>query len=220
MTKEEIIEKGAIYFKVEGRWSVDDLIEWFSTLNIAYQRLNAFLRISGEFDRKITHIGRFEDVRHGNSWMSSIDNEYFNTLTLNPLQCEPLFNSIIQAALRKTYQLELMRIEICSPGFVELIGNINPLKVIADFITNWRKENTIRDSNNMKWETERLKIKADFMKSLIERSDYLSRKGSFQIMEMFNNFVLDKSFDKLKGIAQDSRVKSVKTSNLNETNVR
>jgi hypothetical protein len=41
-------------------------------------------------------------------------------------------------------RLTVARIQIASPGWLEFLGNLNPLKLIFDFITAWRQEETNR----------------------------------------------------------------------------
>lgn len=44
-------------------------------------------------------------------------------------------------------QLTLLKVEYGSPGAAEVVGALNPLKVIGDGIRDWRHENTIRTEN-------------------------------------------------------------------------
>jgi len=40
--------------------------------------------------------------------------------------------------------LDIGGIRLESPGWIQVIGHLNPLKTIVDFISKWRTENTKR----------------------------------------------------------------------------
>lgn len=54
------------------------------------------------------------------------------------------WESILASVVPYTAQLEVAAIRLESPGWINLLGHLNPLKTIADFISKWRAENTKR----------------------------------------------------------------------------
>ena len=191
---------GVLNFKVNGKWSIGDFVTWLSNADSAYARLNAFLFISPEFDRKIHEVS-FETRR--------IIHRLPEPYIVRGKEYSEVFTSLVGAALRKAHPLELKKINISSPGTMEFLGSLNPLKVIADFITAWRAENTARTEMERQYATEEMRIKADLMKSLIERADKLTQEGAIQFLEAFIKFALDESLDKLKEIGRDLRITAV-----------
>jgi hypothetical protein len=112
-------ELGVLQFDVAGRWAVAEFAEWLRAIDAAYVRLG--LLLSGEVDRVALEQAT-----------ATID---------EPLHA--VFEPVVRLGLRLVplEPLTVARLEMASPGFAEVIGNLNPLKVIADFITQWRRQN-------------------------------------------------------------------------------
>jgi hypothetical protein len=66
--------------------------------------------------------------------------------------------------------LDIDAIKLQSPGWLQVIGNLNPLKVIADFISKWRAENTKRLQIKTTAATERERVHSE---SALERERML-----------------------------------------------
>jgi hypothetical protein len=64
--------------------------------------------------------------------------------------------------------LAVQSIQLESPGWVEVCGSLNPLKVIADFISGYRAENTKRMALRINDSIERDKIRAKFATEMMK----------------------------------------------------
>jgi hypothetical protein len=117
------------------------------------------------------------------------------------------FNSIVRLSREQTIELRVKHITVASPGVVELIGSINPLKTIADFILAWRHENTIRDQNERQMRLERYKVRAEIVKTLLEKASTLRTEAeNDHFAEKMSRFLADESLDTLVELAKDIRL--------------
>jgi hypothetical protein len=112
---------GLLRFEVNGRLAVGDLTRWMDAVQSAYMRLNLFL--SPEFDLDVIKRVRFASQE----------------------PVEEALAPLMAAAARQTSELWVSRLAVNSPGFWEIVGNLNPIKAIGDIITNWRIQNTQRE---------------------------------------------------------------------------
>lgn len=135
----------SILIKLTGNFDVKDFTEILNIIELAYNRLNSLTFISEDFDKLIEGISFSE--RH----KIFINPKEFYNLNISSSGYLDTFNSIVNSAINRTSTLKIKCIKINSPGLIEFIGNLNPLKVIADFITSWRHENTLREDNKNKW---------------------------------------------------------------------
>jgi hypothetical protein len=62
----------------------------------------------------------------------------------------PKYSRLIELASSVTEPLQIDAISYASPGWIQMIGDWNPIKVLAEFISKWRAENTKREANRFK----------------------------------------------------------------------
>ncbi len=114
----------------------------------------------------------------------------------------PVLNPFIDSLMIK-------RISIASPGFGEFFGSLNPLKVIADFVTDYRAEDTkrmkIKSDELLKREQLRATFIRDFFKLIPDKQlvDNLDR-----VVEI-TQAVIEPAFGHLEHIATDAKVTRV-----------
>jgi len=102
----------------------------------------------------------FRNVDAAYRGLSNFEHLYahvFNNETLNPLPPVPP-------------PLMMGTVRISSPGIAEVVGSLNPLKVIADFITNYRAENTKRMNFATESETRKEEIRMNFAIEVLKLS--------------------------------------------------
>src|SRR5439155_26672498 len=58
-----------------------------------------------------------------------------------------------------------------SPGWVEVLGAWNPLKVIADFMSQWRAENSARTRDERESERDKARQQMAYYLQLLDRMD-------------------------------------------------
>lgn len=112
--------------------------------------------------------------------------------------------------------IDAVRIE--SPGWLQVVGNLNPLKVIADFVSKWRAENTrrlaVQVNANVERERSRThaaieheRIRTEFALEIL-RSLPTSERGPImaeRISEVIA-YAVEPTTKLLEGIINDSRV--------------
>jgi len=102
--------------------------------------------------------------------------------------------------------LEVLSIRLESPGWIELVGSLNPLKVIADFITHWRSENTkrmaIQSNESLQRDKARAKLATDILKMMPEGTRV---QGVHRIVDI-TNAVITPTTLALQSIASDARI--------------
>ncbi|MGA9923371.1 MAG: hypothetical protein WBQ29_08185, partial [Isosphaeraceae bacterium] len=77
---------------------------------------------------------------------------------------------------RAYMRLTVARIQIASPGVLEFIGNLNPLKLIFDFITAWRQEGRNRFEVRERIRSEEFAKTIETWKLLYERAEDLPKR--------------------------------------------
>jgi hypothetical protein len=89
-----------------------------------------------------------------------------------------------------------------------MIGDWNPLKVLADFISKWRAENTKRDANRLRAENEQLRIRTELAAKLLEAAPKMERHhegGAARLIDMAEN-VIQPATGYIARVGADSRV--------------
>jgi hypothetical protein len=111
--------------------------------------------------------------------------------------------------------IDAIRIE--SPGWVQLFGSLNPLKVVADFISRWRAENTKRMNieNTTCVERERIRtrasvdkdrIRSEFAREILRLMPPDSRGLSADRVSEVISYVIQPSLAALEAMGEDGRV--------------
>lgn len=115
---------GALSLEFEGTWQAEEFANLLLDLNSAYRLLTAVIYPAPNW-------------RNEPGIQPSFPPPWFFAGEEPP-------DEVIEASLSITSHLLLGRIDYASPGIAEIIGSWNPLKIVADLVTNWRKENTER----------------------------------------------------------------------------
>jgi hypothetical protein len=174
----ELAELGLLRLDLSGSWSVRDFSEWLNDLQFAYVRLSAFLLYS-ESDSKLLRM---------------MIRPYIHTLMPNDRSAE--FETVLRNARSKVVDFRIQQIQIASPGFIEFVGSLNPIKTIADFITSWRAENTKRQEMNLAHKRALADRAAEIVKA--------SPNEAFA--ERFLKFALEEPNQRLTVLARDIRL--------------
>jgi len=147
------------------------------------------------------------------AWIDRMNEQLVRELQESPPFLAPvehiafLIHPLIEAQ-GNTNDLRILRMQIASPGWIEVIGNLNPLKVLAEFISTWRHENTMRMQNDMQARLEQMKIQAEMLKILIENADSLKRRSSLDFISRFIVHTVEQPQQALALLANDKRIKS------------
>src|ERR1017187_7191150 len=154
---------GMLHIRVRDEWTVKEFTTILTRIADGYEPLDQ-LDVLGGVLRDESKSKPIEPV--------------WTTLYRNDSRMPPFgrsFEEILQSVSSFSCPLIVGGIKISSPGWIELIGNLNPLKVASDFITKYRAENTKRaklqsDAHIAQQHeiTERFRIRAEFAARVLE----------------------------------------------------
>jgi hypothetical protein len=206
---EESIALGAIRLGISGSWSVREFKDMLSSLDDVYQRvagtmlLGDLVREEARRNENLDEKERYDEISYG--W----SNTYYGRRFLDERRRDAVFQPFhetleVTRPLIEPLNVDAVRIE--SPGWVQLIGHLNPLKTIADFITKWRAENTKREQMRRKaaFDTEQAnrKFSFDILSHLPESRRHEVASRLAEIAE----YTITPSVLALNRLAGDSRV--------------
>lgn len=194
--------QGVLRVEFSGLWTAGEFGRLFSRLDFIYRRL-----ASG-------YILLQEDSLERSGWWSWRELE---TLA-EPLEPLEATTELLAG------QLTLLKVEYASPGAAEVVGALNPLKVIGDGIQDWRHENTIRAANEEAARLEDRRLDQEQQRINIER-ERADREYELQLLDRLSSLPLpvqDRLLAKLLGeprtelrrIATDIRVGEVESHEL------
>lgn len=201
-------ERGVLHIEISGLWTPKDLAALLGDLHETYRGLNTLDFFAMAISREASDNERFyqnkeydkrsytfQHLFHGlpREFRNGVDyvNPTFDVLTTVAEQYsgEPLLNSI-------NYN---------SPGWIEIIGSWNPLKVIADAITEWRKQNTEREKNRIDAQLEAMRIRAGLVNGVLS-NDQLIREGNPVTLNLIFENILNPANEFVIGMAKDTRI--------------
>ena len=108
-------------------------------------------------------------------WMIIQDEAYrSSTLNLRVSRNTDYFGELWTGFAER--KLLISRIRYGSPGFIEFLGSLNPFKLIADCVRDWRKENTERGKYETQNELESKKL--DFEREKLSNQDEIEKRNS------------------------------------------
>lgn len=129
---------GILCINVDNDWSVQAFGRFLSVSDLTYKRISILLSFS-------------ERAKLG---------------TLPPDGMDYIEQELELGAAWSSDELSIKRININSPGLLELFGHLNPIKVISEFITKWRHENTIRERDRSKAKLEQVKLQVSGLQTV------------------------------------------------------
>lgn len=214
-----------IKIKIDGAWSVLDLVELLGKLDENYHALNSIFMFADLVDwearnnqaeqREIRRDTMIQDIWYG--VRQPIYGKLMSAETLSP---GPPIEALVSLSRSLLPALSIQRIQYASPGWIELIGAWNPLKVLTDAIDNWRKQNTIRnkhendfelrrEKNKLDAENERLRIKGDILKAFLKQAPHLWSGGNTDRIVEVNDKVIGPAIKLVGEISRDRRISEV-----------
>lgn len=184
LRRHQLEYSGYIRFDIEGKWSVQEFTRLLENIRTLYVDVIALDHLSNNLQRQ----------REYDSLESTF--KFYRTLST-----------------RLTSDIYIQSLHFMSPGWAEMIGSWNPLKIITDFITNWRRENTERDKNTNVAELEKLRIRSEFGRFYLDKIEMIRAAGTGEDVNYIMHSVLDQMEQAVADIAKNSRVKEIQ---LNE----
>jgi hypothetical protein len=211
---EESARLGALRLDIEGLWSVQDFQTLLlGTIQDSYQRVSATMLL-GDFAREEQ---KRNDQLYKNdradqsdrSWWSLLYGEvYYGRYEAN-VRVQSL-ESALQAVRPFVASLDIQTLRLESPGWVQLIGHLNPLHTIADFISKWRAENTKRMKITAEATLEREKMNRKFALDVLRHMPESGRREAAVRLGEIAEYAINPSVSGLSRLASDGRVLDAK----------
>ncbi len=159
------IELASLRLQIEGSWSVEDFQSLLQTLDDVHKRVATVMTLGELLRRERRHNDELQKMeRHDQmnwSWTELYHGSMYRYSNEGiQLQREP-FPRVIAGVQPFVPPLGVDAIRLESPGWLQIVGNLNPLKVIADFISKWRAENTKRLQIKTTADTERERFRTE-----------------------------------------------------------
>jgi hypothetical protein len=205
-------ERTAIRFAIDGDWTADEFSNFLRETSEAYSRINSLfiLRKAIDAEARFNKQAREQSNHDGQvfTWHSELFGRSFH-YPMGVFGTEPpSFERILELTRSFSQPLVVDAISYASPGWIQLIGDLNPLKVLADFITKWRAENTKRDANRMKFENDRLRIQAELAEKLLDAAPKMEvhhEGGTSRLIDMAES-VIKPATGYVQRVGNDSRI--------------
>jgi hypothetical protein len=208
----------AIRIKVAGDWRVQEFASFMEDIRFIHDKLftvaasGSLLRDELRRNKTLSESNRYDEIDE--FWSSLFGEEQiheeFPGFPLDMHNVLPVIESALE--VHKT-PMFIDKILVESPGWIQMIGNLNPLKVIADFISKWRAENTKRESIEsneriqlMKLEIEWVRIRQEYEMHMFDQLPKSRRSEAALRLAAFSEYAIRPSFERLDRVARDSRV--------------
>lgn len=206
------VERTAIRFAIDGDWTADEFASFLRETSEAYARINSLFILREAIDAEVRFNQQAREQQNYDGQVFAWHSELFGRSLHHPMGTfgtqPPSFERILELTRSVSQPLTIDAISYASPGWIQLIGDWNPLKVLSEFITKWRAENTKRDANRMKYENDRLKIQAELAAKLLAAAPKMERHhegGTSRLIDMAES-VIKPATGYVQRIGNDSRI--------------
>ena len=205
-------ERTAIRFAIDGDWTAEEFADFLRETSDIYTRINSLFVLREAIDAEARFNQQARDHSNYDGQVFTWHSEVFGKSFHHPMGVfgtpPPPFERVMELTRSVSQPLTVDAISFASPGWIQLIGDWNPLKVLSEFITKWRAENTKRDANQMKYENDRLRIQAELAAKLLDAAPKMERHhegGTSRLIDMAES-VIKPATTYVKRIGNDSRI--------------
>jgi len=145
---------------VADEWLLADFGRDLISLETAYLRVAAFLYADDSFEtrRRVLLSSELELAEWSARHITDAEEGVEERGRVRPPKLTSTMSRLLREVEGELPPLRLATIRIASPGFVEAVAELNPLKVVADFVTHWREENRLRTAQTTEAETRRREL--------------------------------------------------------------
>lgn len=206
------MERTAIRFAIDGDWTAEEFAEFLADTAGVYARINSIFILREAIDAEARFNQQARDNSNYDGQVFTWHSELFGRSLHHPMGTfgtqPPAYERLLDLTRSVSQPLQIDAISYASPGWIQLIGDWNPLKVLSEFITKWRAENTKRDANRMKFENDRLRIQAELAAKLLEAAPKMERHhegGTSRLIDMAES-VIKPATSYLHRIGNDTRI--------------
>lgn len=156
---------GSLRLQIEGSWSVEEFQFLLSTIDDVYKRVATVMTLGNLLREERQRNELLKEQEHFElqdwSFAQLFGGDYYAIDNGRTILRRGPFSDVILAVQPFLTPLTVDAIRVESPGWLQVIGNLNPLKVAADFISKWRSENTKRMDINTKADIERERMREE-----------------------------------------------------------
>jgi len=206
------LERVAIRFTIDGSWTCEEFSDFLKMTQDTYCRINSVFVFRDAIDAESRQNRIHQEAQQYDRQDFSWHNQFFGSSHHHPMGVignePPKYSRLIALASSVTEPLQIDAISYASPGWIQMIGDWNPLKVLADFISKWRAENTKREANRFKVQNERLRIQAELAAKILENAPKMERHyegGTSRLIDLAEE-VIRPTTTYLEAIGSNSRV--------------
>lgn len=153
---------GILQLEINGGWSAQEFTQLLEDMRVMYLQLGCLQFFAQETQRERDQVDDEDQLGYFGKVLQEIIEPRIVRATRRTLETYPVqidYDEIVDRlsliALRHTGDLYVSAIYYGSPGWIDLIGALNPLKTIADFITRWRELNLQGERDRVSQEMER-----------------------------------------------------------------
>jgi len=205
-------ERSAVRIAIDGEWSCQEFSAFLEDTNDVYKRLNSIFVLRQALDQEDSRNRARDDKDQYDDMDYSWHLHFFGFSDFFPERIKgvdaPPYSKLIELSNSIVSPLRVDAISYASPGWIQLIGDWNPIKVLADFISKWRAENTKREANRLKAQTERMQIQADLAAKILEQAPKMPRMhgvGNLRLVELAEE-VIKPTTSYLERYGNDARI--------------
>jgi hypothetical protein len=202
---DEIARVSALRIEIEGSWSVEDFRGLLLTLSDIYERLGT-LMVLGDLlrqeERPLEPSQDYEgrDKGQDRTWWNLYIG-YIYSWAPNAVRVgrEPL-PKVLDAVRPFVFPLSIDAVRMESPGWIQVLGNLNPLKVVADFISRWRAENTKRIQIQTTADVDRERLRSQ----IAQDQERMRRAFALEVLHQLPESARQHAAERLAEIAEHS----------------
>jgi len=177
----------ALRLEVDGSWSVFGFIRMLEHLKESYERVEGFESIFAPAQAGwFTDQPRFKWQYHQQELKAIRD---------FVLAAPRDFEKVFPVLRTLTGPLAIKAIQIASPGWIEIVGGLSALKVLASVINAYRSENTKRQD-----------IKSKLLRDLVELVPEETRKKYSPTIMWIAESMVDPTFNGIETILVDQKI--------------
>lgn len=193
---EGAVELGSLRLNITGTWSSLDFSNLLLQTREVYLKVNALQYVT---NRAARHYG--PSSKHPRR-------DPYDSREIRPDFIE-MYQSVVSSPLTYTADIYIRSLHYESPGWIEFLGSLNPLKVVADAINQWRIQNTLREKNKQDAVLKEMKLKLEFMKLIAQEAKPLRELVSNGDYERLVHSVLGPTSEILATVSKDKRITGV-----------
>lgn len=211
-TQNSSIERSAIRFRISGNWTCEEFGAFLHSTNDTYNRINSIFVIRRAIDNEAQRnifLGKNDQLNDRDySWHNQFFTVkyYSGAVDLGPPSS---FAQLMNVTNAFAEPLQIDAISYASPGWIQLIGDLNPLKVLSEFISKWREENTQREKVHRDSENSNLQIRCKLAARLLEvlpkMKDHDERSRLIDLVEN----IVEPTNTYIQGVKNNSRILEV-----------